>query len=71
MMAGHALLHILSNFGVVIFSSVKITRFFFIFPLLVVFIITFLEIGIAILQAYVFAVLLCIYFNDVYSLESH
>lgn len=71
MMAGHALLHILSNFGVVIFSMKSLNRFFFLFPLLIVFIITFLEFGIAILQAYVFAVLLTIYLNDVYSLEEH
>lgn len=71
MMAGHALLHILSNFGVVIFSISNPLRFFFIFPLIVVALITFLELGIALLQAYVFTVLLAIYFNDVYSLESH
>lgn len=71
MMAGHALLHILSNFGVVIFSMKSLNRFFFLFPLLIVFLITFLEFGIAILQAYVFAVLLTIYLNDVYSLEEH
>lgn len=71
MMAGHALLHILSNFGVVISSLSSPLRFFFIFPLMVVCLITFLEVGIALLQAYVFTVLLAIYLNDVYSLESH
>lgn len=71
MMAGHALLHILSNFGVVISSISSPLRFFYIFPLIVVGLITFLEVGIALLQAYVFTVLLAIYFNDVYSLESH
>jgi ATP synthase subunit 6 len=71
MMAGHALLHILSNFGVVIISLKTPSRFFFIFPLIIVFAITFLELGIAILQAYVFAVLLTIYLNDVYAKGSH
>lgn len=71
MMAGHALLHILTNFGVVISSLSSPLRFFFIFPLVIVALITFLEIGIALLQAYVFTVLLAIYLNDVYSLESH
>lgn len=71
MMAGHALLHILTNFGVVISSLSSPLRFFFIFPLVIVGLITFLELGIALLQAYVFTVLLAIYLNDVYSLESH
>lgn len=71
MMAGHALLHILTNFGVVISSLSSPLRFFFIFPLMIVALITFLELGIALLQAYVFTVLLAIYLNDVYSLESH
>jgi ATP synthase subunit 6 len=71
MMAGHALLHILTNFGVVISSISSPLRFFFIFPLVIVALITFLELGIALLQAYVFTVLLAIYLNDVYSLESH
>jgi len=71
MMAGHALLHILTNFGVVISSLSSPLRFFFIFPLIIVALITFLELGIALLQAYVFTVLLAIYLNDVYSLESH
>jgi len=71
MMAGHALLHILTNFGVVISSLSSPLRFFFIFPLVIVALITFLELGIALLQAYVFTVLLAIYLNDVYSLESH
>jgi F0F1-type ATP synthase membrane subunit a len=33
-------------------------------PLLVVFALTGLEIGVAILQAYVFTILTCIYLND-------
>jgi ATP synthase subunit 6 len=67
MMSGHALLYILSSFTVnfqfkqTIFSS-KIYAFF---PILITVLIYGLEIGIAILQAYVFIVLLAIYLGDV------
>ncbi len=35
-------------------------------PIVVLFILTFLEIGIAIVQAYIFTVLTCMYFKDVF-----
>jgi F-type H+-transporting ATPase subunit a len=38
-------------------------------PLIVVFLIVGLEVGIAFLQAYVFTLLLCIYLNDAISLH--
>jgi len=57
MMAGHTLLHILASF---IFVSSSL----WIIPFILVIAVTLLEIGIAFLQAYVFLVLLCIYFNE-------
>ena len=67
MMAGHTLLHILSSFIIAFANS----SFFFlaILPFVLVFAVVILEFGIAFLQAYVFVVLLCIYFND--SLNLH
>jgi ATP synthase subunit 6 len=68
MMSGHALLFILSSF------FIKIKKFFYLnsffeflfslFPLVIIFLILFLEEGIAFLQAYVFVVLILIYLNE-------
>lgn len=72
-MAGHTLLHIISDF-VILFYSKKISfflRFIFIVPFIIVIFITFLEIGVAALQAYVFLILLCIYLNDIINLTKH
>jgi F-type H+-transporting ATPase subunit a len=41
----------------------------FLFPFIIVFLITGLEIAIAGLQAYVFTILTCIYFNDALNLH--
>ena len=61
LMSGHILLNILSSFGVKLFYSTVIIGFF---PFLIIFLVFFLEMGIAVLQAYVFCVLFCIYLND-------
>jgi len=63
MMAGHTLLHILSSFVFLLLSTdhLNVT---FIVPFILVIAVTFLEIGIAFLQAYVFIILACIYLND-------
>lgn len=60
-MAGHILLHILTGF---ILQLSKINLILGIFPFLIVWIIIFLEFGITFLQAYVFIVLLTIYFEE-------
>ncbi|KAG6547817.1 hypothetical protein Mapa_010634 [Marchantia paleacea] len=69
MMAGHNLIKILSGFawtmlsmGIIMYLG-QLAPFFFI-----VFALTGLELGVAILQAYVFAILLCIYLNDAINL---
>jgi F-type H+-transporting ATPase subunit a len=46
------------------FSSLSVLSFFHIVPLIVIFAIIGLELGIAFLQAYVFTLLLCVYLND-------
>lgn len=64
LMSGHCLLNILSSF---VLSLSKIHFLFGCIPLIVVFLVCFLEMGIAFLQAYVFCVLLCIYINEAYN----
>jgi len=60
-MSGHTLLNILAGFGWLL--AVKLSLIFM-FPVLVVFLVSFLEIGISILQAYVFCVLSAIYLYE-------
>lgn len=69
MMAGHTLLHILSTFVVMFLKS----KFFIfsLFPALLVILAMGLEFGIAILQAYVFFILLTLYLNDSLTLGGH
>jgi F-type H+-transporting ATPase subunit a len=64
MMAGHTLLKILAGFGWLMLSAGGIFYVLHLFPLIVVFALTGLELGIACLQAYVWTVLVCIYLND-------
>jgi len=69
MMSGHSLLKILAGFS---FSMIQIGGIFYIVqlvPLVIVFIVTGLELGVALLQAYVFAVLTCMYLNDAINLH--
>lgn len=69
MMAGHTLLHILSTFVVMFLKS----KFFVfsLFPAFLVILAMGLEFGIAILQAYVFFILLTLYLNDSLTLGGH
>jgi ATP synthase subunit 6 len=60
-MSGHTLLKILASFVWLLLIK---TSLLFAIPFLVIFTVSFLEIGIAMLQAYVFAVLSCIYLNE-------
>jgi len=64
MMAGHTLIKILTSFAWLLFISGGIMAYFSIFPLILIFLILGLEIAIAILQAYVFIVLITIYLGD-------
>ncbi len=67
MMAGHALLFILASFAFMMYTQgASYERVFAIMPFVLMLAIIILEIGIAFLQAYVFAVLICIYLNDSY-----
>jgi hypothetical protein len=61
MMSGHVLLHILTGF---VLDLAKKNFLFIIFPTALIISIIFLEYGITLLQAYVFATLLAIYFEE-------
>nr|ULQ69941.1 ATP synthase F0 subunit 6 [Thurnia sphaerocephala] len=70
MMAGHSLVKILSGFAWTMLLMKNI--FYFIGdlgPFLIVLALTGLELGVAILQAYVFTILICIYLNDAINLH--
>lgn len=66
MMAGHTLLKVIVGFS---WSMILMGDVFLIanlFPVLILFILTFLEIGVAAIQAYVFTILTCMYLKDVF-----
>jgi ATP synthase subunit 6 len=65
LMSGHTLLKILASFSWGVVSIYGI----FVLPIVIIFIVTGLEMAIAFLQAYIFAVLLCIYLNDAFNLH--
>jgi ATP synthase subunit 6 len=71
MMAGHSLLKILIGFAFVIgfkLNSVIWPLYFLgLIPFFIVFLITFLEVAIALLQGYVFTVLMCLYIKDLHT----
>lgn len=69
MMAGHTLVKILSGFAWTMLSVGGVLAVASILPFGVVFALTGLEIGVACLQAYVFAILICIYLNDAINLH--
>jgi F-type H+-transporting ATPase subunit a len=64
MMAGHTLVKILAGFSWTMMSAGGLLMVASVVPFVVVFALTFLEIGVACLQAYVFTILTCIYLND-------
>jgi len=66
MMSGHTLLNIMTSFVLKMFSKGFLLMILSFLPILIISGIVLLEVGIAILQAYVFMVLFCIYLNDAY-----
>lgn len=64
MMAGHTLLKIISTFGWKMILAGGFLSVAGLVPITILFLLTGLEIAIAILQAYVFTVLTCSYLND-------
>lgn len=69
MMSGHTLLNIMTGFILKMFSKSFFLMIISLLPFVIICVIILLELGIAILQAYVFMVLFCIYLNDAYHLS--
>lgn len=68
MLAGHTLLGIFSAFANYVLNKFSI---FLIIPLIFCFLILLLEFGVAIIQAYVFFILISIYLSDISDLSGH
>ena len=69
MMAGHTLLKVFAGFAWTLMSCSGILFFAHFVPLLVLFPLFGLELGVAMIQAFVFSVLTCIYLNDAINLH--
>lgn len=67
-LAGHTLVHIIVSFILNLTKTDLILSILFLIPL---FLILILEFGVALLQAYVFTVLVCIYLSDTEKLGAH
>ena len=69
MMAGHTLLKVIAGFA---WSMLNVNTFIFIahfIPLILLVLLVGLELGVAIIQAYVFTILTCMYINDAINLH--
>jgi len=64
--AGHTLIKVLIGFSYVRFTLGDGRAIAAFLPALVVFILVFLEIGVAAIQAYIFTILTCLYLKDLY-----
>ena len=69
MTSGHTLLKIIAGFSWTMLMSGGLLLFLHVIPLSLLFILIGLELAIAVLQAYVFTLLTCIYLNDVLDLH--
>ncbi len=66
MMAGHTLLKVIVGFS---WSMILMGDLFLIanlFPMAILFVLTFLELGVAMIQSYIFTILTCIYLKDIF-----
>lgn len=70
LMSGHTLLKILAGFAWIMFFLGGVPAIVTGIPMLIIILVTGLELAIAALQAYVFCMLLCLYYNDVIHLHS-
>lgn len=69
MMAGHTLLAVLAGFGWTMANASVTLLVIHPFPVLVVFVLVFLETAVAIIQAYVFTILTCMYLDEAINLH--
>lgn len=71
MLAGHTMLKVFGGFVVLLGAAGGIFRVIAIAPMFLIVAITALELLVAFLQAYVFAILTCIYLNEALHLHDH
>ncbi len=69
LMAGHTLLKVIVGFSWSMLLLEDFLAFFHIIPLLILVVLMGLELGVALIQAYVFTILTCIYLNDMINLH--
>nr|YP_008802538.1 ATP synthase F0 subunit 6 [Monomastix sp. OKE-1]AGZ90191.1 ATP synthase F0 subunit 6 [Monomastix sp. OKE-1] len=69
LMSGHVLLKVLAGFAWTMLCSGGVLLVASAIPVVVVYLLFFLEVGVAALQSYVFAILTCIYINDAIQLH--
>jgi F-type H+-transporting ATPase subunit a len=71
MLAGHTMLKVFAGFVIMLGSAGGVLAALSIAPMLLIVAITALELLVAFLQAYVFAILTCIYLNEALHLHEH
>ena len=64
MMGGHTLLKVIAGFAWSLMGCTGVLFFFHYVPLLILIPLFGLEVGVALIQAFVFSILICIYLND-------
>jgi len=69
MMAGHTLLKVIAGFAYTMMVLSGILFFVHYVPLLILIPLFLLELGVSLIQAFVFSVLVCIYLNDAINLH--
>lgn len=69
MMAGHTLLKVIAGFAFALMSNVGIFFLLHYVPLLILIPLFGLELGVALIQSFVFSILICIYLNDAINLH--
>jgi F-type H+-transporting ATPase subunit a len=71
MLAGHTMLYVFGTFVIGLATAGGVLSLISVMPLLAIIAVAALEFLIAFLQAYVFAILTCIYLNDALNLHGH
>ena len=71
MLAGHTMLYVFGTFVIGLATAGGVLSLVSVMPLLAIIAVAALEFLIAFLQAYVFAILTCIYLNDALNLHEH
>lgn len=69
MMAGHTLLKVIAGFAITLMGNVGILFLLHYVPLLILIPLFGLELGVALIQSFVFSILICIYLNDAINLH--